>query len=132
MHIRVQRVPSDLHVAEERYHDSCRKLFMNPNNVRATQNPKEEILNGDAAAASLVKMIKLANKRIWTSAELHSLYLDKGGKDLNRTRLLNKVTEYMENEVVALLSRGVASIIMMNEKASQSLKELMKKIMILT
>ena len=38
----------------------------------------------------------------------------------------------MENEVVALLSRGVASIIMMNEKASQSLKELMKKIMILT
>ena len=56
---------------------------MNPKNVRATQNPKEEILNGDAAAASLVKMIKLANKRIWTSAELHSLYLDKGGKDLN-------------------------------------------------
>ena len=105
---------------------------MNPKNVRATQNPKEEILNGDAAAASLVKMIKLANKRIWTSAELHSLYLDKGGKDLNWTRLLNKVTEYMENEVVALLSRGVATIIMMNEKASQSLKELMKKIMILT
>ena len=56
---------------------------MSPKNVRATQNPKEEILNGDAAAASLVKMIKLANKRIWTSAELHSLYLDKGGKDLN-------------------------------------------------
>ena len=83
MHIRVQRVASDLHVAEERYQDSCRKLFMNPKNVRATQNPKEEILNGDAAAASLLKMIKLANKRIWTSAELHSLYLDKGGKDLN-------------------------------------------------
>ena len=67
-------------------------------------------------------MIKLAKERIWTSTELHSLYLDKGGKDLNRTRLLNKVTEYMGNEVVALLSPGVASIIMMNEKASQILK----------
>ena len=69
-----------------------------------------------------MKMIKLAKERIWTSTELHSLYLDKGGKDLNRTRLLNKVTEYMGNEVVALLSPGVASIIMMNEKASQILK----------
>ena len=132
MRIRAQGAASDLHVLEERYHDSCRKLLMNPKKVRATQNPKEEILNGDATAASLVKMIKLAKERIWASTELHSLYLDKGGKDLNRTRLLNKVTEYMENEVVALLSRGVASIIMMNEKASQSLKELMKKIMILT
>ena len=47
------------------------------------------------------------------------MYLDKRGKDLNRTRLLNKVTEYMGNEVVVLQSTGVASIIMLNEKASQ-------------
>ena len=50
------------------------------------------------------------------------MYLDKREKDLNRTRLLNKVTEYMGNEVVVQLSPGVASIIMFNEKASQTFK----------
>ena len=50
------------------------------------------------------------------------MYLDKIEKDLNRTRLLNKVTEYMGNEVVVQLSPGVASIIMFNEKASQTFK----------
>ena len=46
--IRAQGAANDLHVLEERYHDSRRKLLMNPKKVRATQNPKEEILNGDA------------------------------------------------------------------------------------
>ena len=110
---------NDLHAADTRYHYSCRKLFMNPKNVRAAQNPREETPNEDATVASLVKMIKLAKDRIWTSIELHSLYLDKGGKDLNCCRLLNKVTEHMGNEVVVLSSPGVASIIMLIEKASQ-------------
>ena len=48
MRIKAQGAANDLHVLEERYHDSRRKLLMNPKKVRATQNPKEEILNGDA------------------------------------------------------------------------------------
>ena len=92
---------------------------MNPKNVRVAQNPNEEIPNEDVTVASLSKMIKLAKDRIWTSTELHSLYLDKGMKDLNQTRLLNKVTEYIGNKVVVLSSPGITSIIMLNEKASQ-------------
>ena len=84
MRIRVQGAASDLHAADARYHGSCRKLFLNPKNVRAAMNPKEEIPNEDITVASLAKMIKLAKDRIWTSTGLHSL-----GKDLNRTRLLN-------------------------------------------
>ena len=118
----MQGAASDLHAADARYHDSCRKLFMNTKNVRAAQNPKKEIPNEDVAARSLAKMIKLAKDRIWTSTKLHSLYLDMGGKDLNRTRLLNKVTEYMGNEVVVLSFPGVASIIMLNEKVPQIFK----------
>ena len=79
-------------------------------------NPKEEIPNEDETVPSLEKA------RYWTSTALHSLYLDKGGEDLNQTRLLNKVTEYTGNEVVVLSSPGVASIIMLNEKASQIFK----------
>ena len=41
---------------------------------------------------------------------------------MNRTRLLNKVTESTGNKVVVLLSPGVASVIMFNEKASQTFK----------
>ena len=92
---------------------------MNPKDARDAQNPNQKIHNEDATVAFHVKIIKLANDRIQTSSELHSLYLDKRGKDLNRTRLLNKITEYMGNEVVVLQSTGVASIIMLNEKASQ-------------
>ena len=103
MHRRVQGAASDLHATDARYYDSCRKLFMNPKNVRAAQNPEEEIPNEDVNVASLAKMIKLAKDRIWTSTELHSLYLDKGGKDLNQTRLLNKVTEYMR--IYSVISR---------------------------
>ena len=95
MRIKVQEAASDLHADDARFHDSSRKLFMNPRNVRAAQNPKEEILNEYVTAASLVKTINLGKDRTWKSTELHSLYFDKGGKALNRTRLLNKVTEYM-------------------------------------
>ena len=79
MRIGVQGTASDLHAADARYHDSCRKLFMNPKHVRAAQNLKEEIPDEDVTVASLVKMIKSAKDRICTSLELHSLYLDKGG-----------------------------------------------------
>ena len=72
--IRVQGAESDLHAADARYHGSCRKLFMNPKNVRAAQNPEEDISNEDVTVASLAKLIKLAKDRIWTSTELHSLY----------------------------------------------------------
>ena len=82
--IRVQGAANDFHAADARYHGSCRKLFMNPKNVRAAMNPKEEVPNEDITVASLAKMIKLAKDRIWTSTGLHSLE-----KDLNRTRLLN-------------------------------------------
>ena len=81
--IRVQGAANDFHAADARYHGSCRKLFMNPKNVMAAKNPKEEIPNEDVTTESLAKMIKLAKDRIGTSTELHSLYLDKGEKDLN-------------------------------------------------
>ena len=118
----MQEAASDLNAADARHHDSCRKLFMNPKNVRATHNLKDETPNDDATVASLVKLIKLAKDKIWTSTELHSLHLDNGGKDLNQTRMLNKVTVFMGNEVVVLSSPGVASIIMLNDKASQIFK----------
>ena len=47
---------------------------MNPKNVRAAQNPEEDIPNEDVTVASLAKLIKLAKDRIWTSTELRSLY----------------------------------------------------------
>ena len=76
MRIRAQGTASDRYAADTRYLDSCRKLLVNPKNVRDAQNPKEEIPNEYAIVASLVKMIKFVKDRIWTSAELHSLYLE--------------------------------------------------------
>ena len=60
----MQGAANNLHAADVRNHDSCRKLLMNPNNVRAALNPKDEIPNKDVTVASLAKMIKLAKDRI--------------------------------------------------------------------
>ena len=53
--IRLQGAAIDLHAADKRYLDSCRKFFMNPKNVRAAQNPREKIPNEYAAVAFLVQ-----------------------------------------------------------------------------
>ena len=71
--ITVEGTASDRYAADTRYLDSCRKLLVNPKNVRDAQNPKVEIPNEYAIVASLVKMIKFVKDRIWTSAKLHSL-----------------------------------------------------------
>ena len=41
---------------------------------------------------------------------------------MSRTRLLNKIAEYMRNEIVFLSCPGIASVIMLNEKAPQIFK----------
>ena len=41
---------------------------------------------------------------------------------MSRTRLLNKVAEYMRNEIAFLSCPGIASVFMLNEKASQIFK----------
>ena len=84
MRKRVQGAANYLHADDARYHDKCRKLFMNPKNVWAAQKSEEKIPSENVTVASLAKMIKLAKDRIWTSTKLHSLYLDKVEKDLNR------------------------------------------------
>ena len=38
------RRPSDLHAADARYHDKCRKLFMNPQNIRKTDQNNSKVL----------------------------------------------------------------------------------------
>ena len=78
---------------------------MNLKNVRAAQTPKEKIPNEHATVASLVKMIKLAKDRIWISAEQHSLYFEKGEMELNRTKLLNKVTIYGKQSCGSIIFR---------------------------
>ena len=60
----MQGAANNLHADDARNHDSCRKLFMNPKNVSAALNPKDEIPNKDVSVASLAKMIKLAKDKV--------------------------------------------------------------------
>ena len=50
--------------------------------------------------------------------ELHTLYKEKGGVDCNRCRLVNSLKEIMENEIMMLLSPGVATMLISKSKAA--------------
>ena len=117
--IRVQGAPSDLHAAEAaRYHDKCRKVFMNPKQFKAVQKSQHNIRTEDTVASFVVEMIKIKNDRTWTSVQIHSMYIENGGKDMKKNRLVDKIKELLEDEIIVLSSPGFASIIMLKQKAS--------------
>ena len=64
---------SDLYAVSARYHDDCRKQFMNPKNVaRASKASNESVTkNLDIAFEALVDAIKSDPSHLWNSAELY-------------------------------------------------------------
>ena len=116
--IRVQGASSDLHAADGRYHDKCRKSFTNQKQIKAARNENQR--DQDKAFQSVCETIRSNRDKIWNSVELHQYYVGKGGKDMKRSRLTEKVGETLKDEVIVLSSPGIANIIMFKSKASST------------
>ena len=116
--IRVQGASSDLYAADGRYHDKCRKSFMNPKQIKAARNENQR--DQHKAFLSVCETIRSNRDKIWNSVELHQYYVGKGGKDMKRSRLTEKVGETLKDEVIVLSSPGIANIIMFKSKASST------------
>ena len=123
MQIRLEGAGVDLHAADARYHENCYKTFTSSRNVKVAQRKSIVTdIESDEAVEKVISAIKSSPDKMWNSVELHRLYQQNGGFDCNRSRLLNKVKENLQDEVMLFSSPGVATVIMLKSKAVSTLK----------
>ena len=68
--IRLMGAISDLHAADARYHDDCRKSFMAPCSVAAAAHSGRETQDIEPAVSSTILSMKNDMLRIWNSVEV--------------------------------------------------------------
>ena len=76
------RATHDLHAADARYHEDCRKRFTNERNVEAAK--KSKIKEVDAALVLLLRMVTSNKDKMWTTVDLQEQYVKDGGVLLSR------------------------------------------------
>ena len=119
--LRVNGCATDLHCAEARYHDDCRKEFMGRLNIQSAFNARNRGAEEDVPFQTLCKAMLDSPEKTWSSIELYSWYKAEGGKTVSRRELMIKIKEYYGEKVLVLTSPGIANIIMFTAHASSFL-----------
>lgn len=116
--LRIQGSCSDLHAAEARYHDKCRKLFMSKPNIQTVRNQCHLDTSENKALSTVMKTIRNDSNRAWSSVQIHRQYTENKGASMTRRTLMNKIEEELKDEIIILSSPGVANILILKCKAS--------------
>ena len=77
------RASSDLHAADARYHDDCRKNFTGKRTSETSESCKEIV---EIAFSNLIATMTANKSRTWTSTELFEEYSNEGGIILSRKK----------------------------------------------
>ena len=115
--MRVLAAVSDLHAADARYHDDCRKTFMSPRSVASASRPQESN-EFDPALSTTIGTMKFDMSRIWNSCEIFDIYVENGGVSLSRRTLISKLVEIIGADLLVLTGNGVASLVLFRSRAS--------------
>lgn len=118
--VRILGAVSDLHAADARYHDDCRKAFMSPRSVRYAHN--EAHVPNDQAFEQIVNELKTNKHEIWTSVGIHNLYMKYGGHTLSRGNLISQICEVFGDDLLVFSSPGLANILVFRNTASDLLR----------
>ena len=101
-----------------RYHEKCLKLFQNPKEIASAMHDNQ-IKSPEIPTLKYVsRSIRNLPDKSWSSLELHEMYTNQGGSEGNRSRFISKLKDHMNEEIYVFSCRGVASIIMLKQKAS--------------
>ena len=105
---------SDLHAADAKYLVQCYKSFAVTRNVESASSSRScsVVSNTDDALEEVISAIRLNPEKIWSSGEVHTLYIKMGRNESNRHRFISRLKQNMENEITFLTSPGTAAIIM--------------------
>lgn len=118
--VRLLGAVSDLHAADARYHDDCRKIFMNPRSVEyASREHSDKI---DHAFEATVNEMKSDTRQVWTSVGIHTFYAAHGGTMLSRINLFKQISEVFGEDLLVFSSPGLANVIVFRSTASDLLR----------
>ena len=108
--VRIMGPISDLHAADARYHDDCRKSFMSSRSIASASKECAQLV--DRAFDSTVSEMKSDTSHVWSSVELHKAYIAHGGTILSRGKLVKQLAEMLSEEIVVFSSPGLANILL--------------------
>ena len=96
MEVRVRlndvRATHDLHAADGRYHEKCRKSFTGKRNVSSASLGDNEVI--DESFDSLTRAFISYKCRMWKTIELEKEYIKLGGSLLTRRKMVEKLGKY--------------------------------------
>ena len=118
--VRIMGAVSDLHAADARYLDDCRKSFMSQCSVVFAS--KESSQCKDRALNSTVSEMRSDKSRVWTSVEIHKTYTTHGGTNLSRAQLIQQISDVFADDLFIFSSPGLANIILFCNTASKLLR----------
>ena len=102
------------------------KTFMSKTNVNAATNSvNNSAIDQDPAFDALVKDMSTDKSCVWNSHEIQQAYRDHGGTIVHRVqrhRLLQRLEDYFEGDLLVLSGNGVADILLFRSKAPGILK----------
>ena len=125
--IRLEGAGSDLHAADARYHEKCLQKFENPKSTIQAQKDDPVKSPEQFAQRYVIRSIRNQPDQIWTSVQLHDIYVEKGGKEKNRHRFIDTIVDQMKEEIYVFSSPGLPNHVMLKEKASSTFKLMSKE-----
>lgn len=114
------RASHDLHAADARYHNDCRKRFTGTKNIVIAKTLQQQ--DEDHAYPKISKLFRADPYRMWSSVNLEEGYQNEGGTSLSREELVHKIVNEYKNEVILLSSPGIANIVVFKRHASSVLR----------
>ena len=120
---KVQGAISDLHADDARYHDDCRRLFMNRRNIQfSAAHTSADTSEVDKAFDTVLNKMLSDKDHIWTSVEIYSIYQSHNGESLTRRALVQKLADQLEPDLLILSSKGLANLLVFRNAANKFLR----------
>ena len=121
--VRMAGILTDLHAADVRYHVDCRASFMCPRSIQAAS--RQSSINTstdqlvDGAFNSIIAYVAGNKATVHNSIDLYNKYVQEGGNVLSKRQLITNIIEKFENDMIALSSPGVATILLSKSNAAK-------------
>ena len=115
------RCQKELHTADARYHEDCRKSFMR--GIQLGRSISEKVLKEqDNCLIDIARVMENDKTKVWSSIELHNDYRALGGKIDTRWRFTEKIKKYFGDKIIVMSSPGIADIVLFKDEASNIFK----------
>lgn len=109
----------DLQAEGARYHEDCRKFFMNKRKISGSQ--KKSSLIEDQPLVYLIEIMKKDLTKVWSSKEIYNKFVEIGGLQITRKTLVQKLSKEFGDALLVLSSPGIANILIFKNQASKIL-----------